>query len=449
LDDPRLRASLAVQDVRALFRWLQVRGWSQVQIGAATGQSQPEVSAILKGRRVQAHAVLLRIAQGLGIPLGYLRLGSCIACDGDGGPDGGSYHLEGDDQMFRRQFLAAAGAVAAGGALDGVSGLFPSPAAPVRAVPARVGAVEVAQVRAATAALRALDYRHGHGTSLDAARGLAGWAHGMLSSRQSRATFRELRIALADLHVLLAWGFNDGGRPTAARRHHVQALVLARAADEPGMIGTILGDAAGVSVYNGDPREGIRLAGFGLLATEHEGTPPAVRAGLHLEDARARARLADERGVLEALSRAADDLARTDPTAVPPWASTAMMLLNQPGADVGIRGRVYQELARTPALRRYAEAAVEDAETAIAAYDGRRTWTGHLLDQMSLAAGLLRGGERDGGVRAANGVLDQASALRSYQITTHLADISAAARAYAGHPDSDDLRSHIAAMTAA
>jgi hypothetical protein len=270
----------------------------------------------------------------------------------------------------------------------------------------------------------------------------------MLSSRQSRATFRELRIALADLHVLLAWAFNDGGRPTAARRHHVQALVLARAADEPGMIGTILGDAAHVSVNNGDPREGIRLAGFGLLATEHQGTPPAVRAGLRKEDALARACLADERGVLDALSRAADDLARSDPTAVPPWASTAMML-NQPGAHIGIRGRIHQELARTLAFRRYAEAAVEDAETAIAAYDGRRTWTGHLLDQMSLAAGLLRSGERDRGVRAANQVLDQAVALRSNQIRTQLADISAAARAYAGHPDADDLRSHIAALIAA
>jgi hypothetical protein len=51
--------------------------------------------------------------------------------------------------------------------------------------------------------------------------------------------------------------------------------------------------------------------------------------------------------------------------------------------------------------------------------------------------------------RAASQVLDQAVALRSNQITTHLADISAAARAYAGHPDADDLCSHIAALTAA
>ena len=449
LEDPRLRAGLAVQDVQALFRWLQARGWSQAQIGAATGQSQPEVSAILKGRQVKAYAVLLRIAQGLRIPPGYMRLGGCVACDGDGGPDASGYHLEGDNPMFRRQFLAAAGAIAAGGATDGVSRLFPSPASPMRAVPARVGATEVAQVRAATASLRALDYQYGHGTSLDAARGLAGWAHGMLSSGHSKDTARELRIALADLHVLIAWGFSDSGRPTGARRHHVQALALAREADEPGMVGTILGDAARVSVYNGDPREGIRLAGFGLLATEGDGIPPAVRAGLHLEGAWARACLADERGVREALSRAADDLARSDPTAVPPWASTATRLLNHPGTYIGRRGQVYLALALTPAFGRYAGNAVEDAETAIAGYDGRRTRTGHVLDRMSLAGALLRAGERDRGVSAANQVLDQAAALGSNEITKQLADISAAARAHAGHRDADDLRAHIAALTAA
>jgi transcriptional regulator with XRE-family HTH domain len=447
LEDPRLRASLAVQDVQALFRWLHARGWSQGQIGAATGQSQPEVSAILKGRQVKAHAVLLRIAQGLGIPPGYMRLGSCVACDGDGGPDASTYHLEEDDPMFRRQFLAAAGAIAADGAMDGVSLLFPSPASPVRAVPARVGAAEVAQVRSATACLRALDYQHGHGTSLDAARGLAGWAHGMLSSPQSRATARDLRIALADLHALIAWAFGDAGRSTGARRHHIQALTLAREADEPGMVGTILADVARVSVDSHDPREGIKLAGFGLLATAEDGISPAIRAALHLEDAWARAHLADERGSLDALSRAGDDLARTDPAAVPPWASGPSWWLKA-GAHAGFRGRVYQELARTPAFRRYAETAIQDAETAIASAD-LSSLTADLMTRISLSTGLLRVGEWDAGVTTANQLLDQAGALASNRIRAQLADISTAARAHAGHPNADDLRAHIAALAAA
>jgi hypothetical protein len=396
----------------------------------------------------KAHSVLLRIAHGLGIPPGYMRLSSRIACDG-GSPEAGTNHLEGDDPMFRRQFLAAAGAIAAGGALDGVQRLFPSQLIPVRAVPDRVGAAELAQVRTTTAQLRALDIQFGYGATLEAARGFAGWAHGMLSSRQSKATAQDLRVALADLHTMIAWSFNEVGRPSSARRHHVQALVLAREADEPAMVGTILGDASRVSVCCGDPREGIRLAGFGLLATEDEGIPPAVRAALYMEDAHARAAVADERGVLDALSRAADDLARTDPAVVPAWASTASILLKQPGAHAGNRGRVYQELARTPAFRRYAGTAVDDAERAIAAYDGQRSRTGHVLDMLSLATGLLRCGDRDAGLTAANEALDQIETLHSSEARRRLPDISAAARAYAGHCDADEVCAHIAALTAA
>src|SRR5712691_611070 len=111
-----------------------------------------------------------------------MGLSSCLACEG-GGPDARSHDMEGDDPMFRRAFLAAAGAVAAGGALDGVQRLFPDPVPSVRAAPTRVGAAELGQVRSTTAQFRALDYRYGHGSALDAARGFAGWAHGMLSAR--------------------------------------------------------------------------------------------------------------------------------------------------------------------------------------------------------------------------------------------------------------------------
>lgn len=79
-DDPELRPDLARQDVAALYRFLQRRGWSQNQIGQATGQSQPEVSAILKGRRVTSYEVLVRVADGFAMPRGYLGLSGCVAC---------------------------------------------------------------------------------------------------------------------------------------------------------------------------------------------------------------------------------------------------------------------------------------------------------------------------------------------------------------------------------
>ena len=71
-----------------------------------TGQSQSEVSEILKGRRVLAYDLLVRIVQGLGIPRELMGLGYGERGAYDGGvtlarpPDGV------DEDMQRRDLLA-------------------------------------------------------------------------------------------------------------------------------------------------------------------------------------------------------------------------------------------------------------------------------------------------------------------------------------------------------
>jgi len=437
---------LAAQDIQALYRWLQRHGWSQSQIAAATGQTQPEVSAILHGRKVQAYDVLVRIAEGLEIPPGYMRLSGCIACSGT--VEAAELGEEGDDPMFRRQFLGAAAAVAAGGTLDGFQRLLPDPVSSVAAVPARVGAIEVAQVREVVTQLRALDRRFGGGAALDAARGFAGWAHGMLSARHTVDVARELRIALTDLQVLIAWSYFDAGRPAAARRHHLQGLALAQEVGDPTLTGQVLDDLARVSAECGDPREGVRLSRLGLLATDSPDTCPAIRAELHVGEALALARLADGRGVRESLSRAEDDLARVDPDAIPAWAPSATDLLT-PGCYTGFCGRVYEELAAHAEDRRYAETAVEHAEASLAASEGNQNWRGVVLVRVSFAAAQLRAGARDEGLRTAHEVVAQAGALRSARARTRLTHVADAASAYAGHGDADDLRARVAALTPA
>src|ERR687887_1046079 len=69
-----MRNALAARDVSTVYRLLRRTGVSQRQIAAMTGQSQSEVSEILKGRQVMAYDVLARIADGLGIPRGYMGL---------------------------------------------------------------------------------------------------------------------------------------------------------------------------------------------------------------------------------------------------------------------------------------------------------------------------------------------------------------------------------------
>jgi transcriptional regulator with XRE-family HTH domain len=47
-------------------------GIPQRRIAALTGQAQSEISEILAGRQVQSYALLTRVADGLGLPRGWL-----------------------------------------------------------------------------------------------------------------------------------------------------------------------------------------------------------------------------------------------------------------------------------------------------------------------------------------------------------------------------------------
>jgi transcriptional regulator with XRE-family HTH domain len=104
----RMLGVLAVHDVPGIYRLLREGGLSQRRIAALTGQTPPEVSAVIGGRGVFGHDVLARIAYGLGIPpcLMGLGFGSC------GG--GCSVHPRSRDNEVR--FLAQLAGVAAASA---------------------------------------------------------------------------------------------------------------------------------------------------------------------------------------------------------------------------------------------------------------------------------------------------------------------------------------------
>ncbi len=74
---PEMRRALEERDIGRVYRILRRLGFTQNRLGTLTGQSQPEISAIMNGRNVVAVVVLARIADGLGIPPGYLGLACC------------------------------------------------------------------------------------------------------------------------------------------------------------------------------------------------------------------------------------------------------------------------------------------------------------------------------------------------------------------------------------
>src|SRR5687768_18118309 len=113
-DQQEMRDALARREISSVYRLLRRHGVSQRQIAAQTGQSQSEVSEILKGRQVMAYDVLARIAAGLGVPRGYMGLAydeetrvRVVATVDNQTP-------EEAESVKRRKFLAHAAAVTMG-----------------------------------------------------------------------------------------------------------------------------------------------------------------------------------------------------------------------------------------------------------------------------------------------------------------------------------------------
>jgi transcriptional regulator with XRE-family HTH domain len=70
-----MRRLLAAHDIAGVYAFLHRYGVSQRTIAARTGQSQSEISEIMAGQRhVHMYAVLVRIADGLGIARGWMGL---------------------------------------------------------------------------------------------------------------------------------------------------------------------------------------------------------------------------------------------------------------------------------------------------------------------------------------------------------------------------------------
>jgi hypothetical protein len=84
-----MRRALTTHDIATVYRLLGRLGFSQQRIAELTGQGQSEVSAVLHGRRVVSYQVLSRIADGLGIPRGYLGLSWCTCSAGATPPPAG------------------------------------------------------------------------------------------------------------------------------------------------------------------------------------------------------------------------------------------------------------------------------------------------------------------------------------------------------------------------
>ncbi|WP_020389946.1 helix-turn-helix domain-containing protein [Kribbella catacumbae] len=440
-DRPELRPVLASRDVAGIFRWLQRHGWSQTQIGARTYQSQGEVSEILNGRQVKAYDVLERIADALEIPRGFMGLAYSAASQPE------TYQTRDLTTEDRKNFAGAVASVAFGSVNDDAKKWLPEFTNGVAAVPPIITESDVHQVISMTAELRKLDQRYGGGAAVDAARGFYGYARRMIHSTADQRTHRDLKVSLADFSSMLGWSFHDIGDQSSARRYLINALVLAKDADEPSLASSILYRLGRVSMQEAQPVEALKMLQLGQLAAQDAGDPAEV-ARLHANEALAYAMLGKHDHVRDALARAEHEMGRADKSRVSPWTT----LYFTPGDYTGHRALVYNSLAgyaRNPAERQaYAVRAVAFAHQALEESGPDRSRRSRTFDRIILSTNLLRTHELEAGSEVAHEVIGETQHLRSGRGISRLSEIATAAADLSTNSNAKDLEHQLVSVRA-
>jgi transcriptional regulator with XRE-family HTH domain len=267
LDNDEMRAALAARDVGAVYRRLRRLGVSQRQIAQLTGQSQSEVSEILRGRRVQNVWVLERIADGLGIPRARIGLSY-----GEQEPDSSSVEQEVDEKVKRRALIAAA----LGQTLVGLRGEPIQLALPTgeEPLPSRLTTAHVHAVRRVTEGLRGVGRYYGGQAGLfgDAVARYMRW----MQVPATDAVQSQLAAVLAELHTEAGWYCHDSGLDGTG--YFTRALELGHQAGDPYAITNAAWQAGATLVRDGHPNDALALFQLGGFAATSKPTQAARRA---------------------------------------------------------------------------------------------------------------------------------------------------------------------------
>lgn len=252
-----LRPVLAVHDIGALYRALHNAGISQRQIAQRTGQTQSEVSEILKGtRRVDNYRLLERIAEGLGIP--RERMGLSYGPDGTYPEEVTVAELEEAEAMFRRHLLALGGRALTGATVAKLGELLaelPWPAP--MPLPTRLGGVHLNQVRDLTRRLE--EAIETHGSTPEVSSAAAAWAMRMLGVPGGEAVKRVLQTAVAELQIHAGWAGFDASQYGRAMYHYNRGLELAAEAQDAYCQAVALGWAGLATVEHGHRNDGLKM----------------------------------------------------------------------------------------------------------------------------------------------------------------------------------------------
>ncbi|MGH3978605.1 MAG: helix-turn-helix domain-containing protein [Pseudonocardiaceae bacterium] len=438
-EESEMRHVLVAQDISSVYRLLRRVGISQRQIAALTGQSQSEVSEILKGRQVQAYAVLARICDGLGIPRGYMGLAydEATATSVAGGSGGAS--AEEDESVKRRKFVAHAAAVTFGAAVLGADRGEWIPSLTQTPAPGRIGLSDVKQVEASTKVMRALDYQYGGGACRDAVVAQLSWGQRLLSASSTDVVRTKLFRALADLQSLAGWTTFDVGLLDSSRNHFAKALELAKESGDDGLLSNVLYRMGRVYLHHKEPNEALKMFQLGQIAAQNSGSELAV-AVLCANEAWAYAMMNDPTQTQKLIGRARDEFSRANLDEAPDW--VRFFDKNDIQAMVGT---VHTELSAFDV--KHSTIAIPALTSSVAGYNDTMARS-KAFNLTMLATNHLRQGDVDHGVRVGREALVLASTLKSDRVLVRLKPLEEEATRRGASSDARDLSASIRRLRA-
>ncbi|MET8778517.1 helix-turn-helix transcriptional regulator [Nocardia sp. NPDC004654] len=426
-----MREALASRNLKMVYELLQRVGISQRAIARLTGQSASEVYEVLyRGRRIMAYDVLTRIADGLGIPRGYMGLAYDETTQTALDLAAATCSINASEREEVRDLLSHAANVTMGTAVSEIAVWWQPFDRATAPAPTRIGPSDIEHVQAITAAMRAIDYRHGGGACRDAVAAQVRWAQQLLEADCTVHTRQQLLLALADLHNLAGWTSFDVGMYRIARRHFARALELAREGDDHSLAANVLYRMGRLHLHRSMPLEALRFFQLGQIAAQDSGCTITV-AMLCANEGAAYAQLDDRELMFRSLGRAQDEFARSDPKSARAWvrffgeadlhASHGVALTTMPSATTADFDDAIDHIGRAIGMR---------------GPDMTRSRTFELI---ALATAHLRNGSKERGLRAGYEAVSSASAVRSIRTVDRLAPLREIASHRKANPDLQDL----------
>lgn len=430
-----MRQALRDHDLAFVFRKLKGCGYTQRNIGELTRQSQSEISDIMAGREVLAYSVLLRVADGLRIPRGYMGLGNYDEGERTPVEDALTVGVTTIDEAEEiRATLKHAAEVMMGTSLPETARWWQPLSEPRTPVPDRIGDRDVANLEHLTRVLRAVDYQNGGGACREAVIAQAAYARAMLRSDCTDEVRLRIRLAVADLHNLAGWTSFDIGLHSNARLHFSFALEQAKATDNLSLAANVLYRQGRVHLHRGFLDQALRFFQLGQLAAQDADDPITV-AMLHANLAWTHAMMGSRSKATSALGRAEDEFCRGEEN-LPAW------LAFFGAADLSaLTGMVYSLI---PGDRNVDKAITYLTASIKARGDGTARST--IFELTALGATKLNAGDISGGVTDGNRAVALAEQVRSVRTIDRLSPLLLAAREITGDEGTAQLVHRIATI---